>query len=80
MSGWLIARPYEGNGGLAKLEAPFAVWDSDRKAALRRAAELGPRGSLSHPRIRARLSEAMLRGLRLNPGEAGVLHADRPWI
>ena len=80
MSGWLITKPYEASGGTAKLEAFFAVWHADRDAALRMAKDFGPRGSGVRPRPVAALSESMLRGLRLRPGEAAILHGDRPWI
>ena len=80
MNGWMIAKPYEVSGGLPTLVALFAVWEPDREAALRAAQDLGPRGSGVRPSAVAPLSENMLRGLRLNPGESGRLHAERPWI
>lgn len=80
MSGWLVAKPYEENAGLPSHEALFAVWHADRDAALRLAKAYGPRGSGVAPRIVAELSESILRGLRLRPGQASLLHTDQPWI
>lgn len=80
MSGWLIAKPYEGDAGLATHQALFAVWHEDQQAALRLAEKFSPLGSKITGQIVAPLSEGMLRGLKLRPGEAGVLHSDRPWI
>ena len=80
MSGWLVAKVYEGDAGLPTHEALFAVWHEDQQEALRLADAFSPRGSGIRAHIVAPLSESMLRGLRLRRGEAAVLHADRPWI
>lgn len=80
MSGWLVAKPYEGDAGLPTHEALFAVWHEDRQEALRMAEAFGPHGSRITGQIVAALSDSMLRGLRIQPGEAAILHADRPWI
>ena len=80
MSGWLIATPYDADAGLATLEALYAVWHPDRATALELAKGYSPRGSGVQPRVVSELSRSTLRGLRLRPGEAGLLHADQPWI
>ena len=80
MSGWLVAKPYEVNAGLPTHEVLFAVWHEDQQTALRLAQEYGPRGSQITPRIVTALSESILRGLKLRPGEAAILHADQPRI
>ena len=80
MTGWLVAKPYEGDAGLATHEALFAVWHEDQQEALRMAEAYSPHGSRITARIVVALTESMLRGLRIRPGEAAILHADRPWI
>ena len=80
MSGWLITKPYEANAGGVTLEALFAVWQADQETALRMAEDYGPLGSRIRGRILSELSESVLRGLKLRPGQAGLLRADRPWI
>ncbi len=80
MSGWLVAKPYEGDAGLPTHQALFAVWHEDQQEALRMAEAFSPHGSRITAQIVAPLSESMLRGLKIRPGEAGLLHADRPWI
>lgn len=80
MSGWLVAKPYEVNAGLPTHELLFAVWHEDQQAALGMAKEYGPRGSRITPRIVTALSESILRGLKLRPGEAAILQADQPLI
>ena len=80
MTGWLIARPYEVNAGIPTHEALFAVWNADQETALRKAQSYSPRGSSVTSYVVAGLSEGMLRGLRLQPGETGILHADQPHI
>lgn len=80
MSGWLVAKPYDGGAGLPSHEALFAVWHPDQQVALRLAKEFGPHGSRVAPHIVTALTESMLSGLKLRPGEAALLHGDRPWI
>ena len=80
MSGWLIAKPYEENAGLATHEVLFAVWLLDGDAALSLAKTYGPRGSNTEPRIIAEVSDSVLHGLRLQQGQVALLHADRPFI
>ncbi|MDT9601066.1 hypothetical protein [Sphingosinicella rhizophila] len=80
MSGWLVAKAYEVDAGIPTHETLFAVWHDDQQAALELARNYGPHGSRVTPRVLTTLSESVLRGLKLRPGEAGVLHADRPWI
>jgi len=73
MSGWLVTLTYEVNGGLPFLEALFASWQDDRSAAKRSVAGIAALGSRVTPRIVAPLSDSMLRGLRLRPGESARL-------
>lgn len=73
MSGWLVAVPYEVNGGTVTHEALFAVWHPDQAESLRIVRAFRPRGSQITPRPVIELNEAILRGLKLNPGEAGLL-------
>lgn len=80
MSGWLIATPYDADAGLATLETLYAVWHPDRSTALELAKRYGPTGSRVRPRVVSELSRSVLHGLKLRPGEAGLLHAERPWI
>lgn len=80
MSGWLIAKPYEENAGLATHEALFAVWLPDGEAAISLAKAYGPRGSNTEPRKIAEVSDSVLHGLRLQPGQVALLQADRPFI
>lgn len=62
------------------MAALLAVWHRDEKEALRLAQEYNPRGSAISPRIVSPLSEGVLRGLKLEPGQAGVLQAFRPYL
>ena len=80
MSGWLVAIPYEVHAGLVTHEALFAVWHPDRDEALALAKAYDPQASQIQPRPVGELRESMLRGLKLKPGEAGLLHADQPRI
>ena len=80
MDGWLVAKSYEGDAGLPTHQALFAVWHEDRQEALRMAEAYSPRGSGITAQIVAPLSESMLRGLKIRPGDAALLRADRPWI
>jgi len=73
MSGWLVTLTYEVNAGLPILEALFASWQDDRTAAVRSVASIAALGSRVTPRIVAPLSDSMLRGLRLQPGETARL-------
>lgn len=76
MSGWLVSLTYEGNAGVPILDALFATWTSDPDEALRKVGDIEPRGSEVMPRLVVRLTESMLRGLRLSPGQTGLLQAN----
>ncbi len=80
MSGWLIAKPYEVDGGLPTHESLVAVWHEDRQVALEMAQRFSPRGSAVVGRIVTALGDSVLRGLKVQPGGAAMLHADQPWI
>lgn len=76
MNGWLISVTYEVRGGLPTHEALFACWISDKEEALRKVVDFEPRGSQISPRLIAEIPESALRGLKLSPGETGLLIAD----
>ncbi len=80
MSGWLVAIPYEADAGTVTLEALFAAWHPEVETALKLAKSFDARGSKIQPRAVARLDDSILRGLKLQPGEAGLLVADQPRI
>ncbi|PBN42259.1 hypothetical protein [Sphingobium sp. D43FB] len=75
MSGWLVSITYESNAGLPTLEALFATWTADPEEALREVAAFEPRGSQILPRLIVELPESALRGLKLLPGQTGLLQA-----
>lgn len=76
MSGWLVSLTYEANAGIPVLDALFATWTSDPEDAVRLVGDFEPRGSQIVPRLVIELPESALRGLRLSPGETGLLSAD----
>ena len=76
MSGWLVSLTYEVNGGAPFLEAVFASWTPDSEKALRQVGDFEPRGSQVSPRLVTELSDSMLRGLRLEPGQTALFSAD----
>ena len=76
MSGWLIGVIYEVSGGSPTHEALFASWLPDREEALRQVIAYEPRGSHIPPRIIAEVPDHSLRGLKLSPGETGLLCAE----
>ena len=76
MSGWLVSLTYDANAGVPTLEALFATWSPDSDEALRQVAAFDPRGSQIRPRLVAELPDSLLRGLKLSPGQTGLLQAD----
>ncbi|WP_275226717.1 hypothetical protein [Novosphingobium album (ex Liu et al. 2023)] len=76
MSGWLVSVTYEMSGGLPTHEALFVCWVSDKEEALRKVSDFEPRGSQIPPRLIAEVPDSALRGLKLSPGQTGLLIAD----
>jgi hypothetical protein len=77
MSGWLVSLTYETQGQAPFLQALFGSWLEDRDDAVRAVAGFDAAGSKVAPRIVGKLDDSMLRGLRLNPGQTGLLGADQ---
>lgn len=76
MDGWLVSVVYDVSGGRPSHEATFATWVADSAKALRAVTDFEPRGSEIAPRLIAQIPASALRGLKLSPGETGLLVAD----
>lgn len=73
MSGWLLQVPAEEDAGTVTIANLYAAWVESRSDALNMVATLLPVGAHIKPQILSSLSGSLLRGLKLEPGEAALL-------